>query len=98
MEKDTGKAFDLYLFKRVLAFTRPYRKTFLGTAPTIGILRAGSDLIAEPKSIQPDCTYHWEVAPTEVPGGKVCPTKRITWSDWETLSRSGPQSGTAVEQ
>lgn len=32
MEKDTGKAFDLYLFKRVLAFTRPYRKTFLGTA------------------------------------------------------------------
>ncbi len=32
MEKDTGKAFDLYLFKRVLAFTRPYRKTFFGTA------------------------------------------------------------------
>ena len=32
MEKDTGKAFDLYLFKRVLAFTLPYRKTFLGTA------------------------------------------------------------------
>ncbi|MEJ2163790.1 MAG: ABC transporter ATP-binding protein, partial [Robiginitalea sp.] len=32
MEKDTGKAFDLYLFKRVLAFTRPYRSTFLGTA------------------------------------------------------------------
>ena len=32
MEKDSGKAFDLYLFKRVLAFTRPYRTTFLGTA------------------------------------------------------------------
>jgi ABC-type multidrug transport system fused ATPase/permease subunit len=32
MEKDSGKAFDLYLFKRVLAFTRPYRPTFIGTA------------------------------------------------------------------
>ena len=32
MEKDSGKAFDLYLFKRVLAFTRPYRTTFLGAA------------------------------------------------------------------
>ena len=32
MEKDSGKAFDLYLFKRVLAFTRPYRTTFFGTA------------------------------------------------------------------
>jgi len=32
MEKDSGKAFDLYLFKRVLAFTRPYRPTFFGTA------------------------------------------------------------------
>ncbi|MGB5403318.1 MAG: ABC transporter ATP-binding protein [Robiginitalea sp.] len=32
MEKESGKAFDLYLFKRVLAFTRPYPMTFLGTA------------------------------------------------------------------
>ena len=32
MEKDSGKAFDLYLFRRVLAFTRPYKPTFLGTA------------------------------------------------------------------
>ncbi|MGB5652666.1 MAG: ABC transporter transmembrane domain-containing protein, partial [Robiginitalea sp.] len=32
MEKESGKAFDLYLFKRVLAFTRPYPWTFLGTA------------------------------------------------------------------
>ncbi|MGA9239155.1 ABC transporter ATP-binding protein, partial [Robiginitalea sp.] len=32
MEKESGKAFDLYLFKRVLAFTRPYAMTFLGTA------------------------------------------------------------------
>ena len=32
MEKDSGKAFDMYLFKRVLAFTRPYPITFLGTA------------------------------------------------------------------
>jgi ABC-type multidrug transport system fused ATPase/permease subunit len=32
MEKESGKAFDLYLFKRVLAFTRPYPLTFLGTA------------------------------------------------------------------
>jgi ABC-type multidrug transport system fused ATPase/permease subunit len=32
MEKDSGKAFDLYLFKRVMAFTKPYRGTFYGTA------------------------------------------------------------------
>ena len=32
MEKDSGKAFDMYLFKRVMAFTRPYRRTFYGTA------------------------------------------------------------------
>jgi len=32
MEKESGKAFDMYLFKRVLAFTRPYTLTFLGTA------------------------------------------------------------------
>lgn len=32
MENNSGKAFDLYLFKRVLAFTSPYRITFYGTA------------------------------------------------------------------
>ena len=32
MDKDTGKAFDFRLFKRVLAFTRPYRLTFFGVA------------------------------------------------------------------
>ncbi|EAR14766.1 MULTISPECIES: ABC transporter ATP-binding protein [Robiginitalea] len=32
MAKETGKAFDLTLFRRVMAFTRPYRATFLGTA------------------------------------------------------------------
>ena len=32
MDKESGKAFDLYLFRRVTAFTRPYRTTFYGTA------------------------------------------------------------------
>lgn len=32
MDKDTGKAFDFNLFKRVLAHTRPYRLTFYGVA------------------------------------------------------------------
>ncbi|WP_445384397.1 ABC transporter ATP-binding protein [Robiginitalea sp. IMCC44478] len=32
MDKDTGKAFDLFLFRRVLAYTKPYMLTFYGTA------------------------------------------------------------------
>ena len=32
MDKETGKAFDFRLFKRVLAYTRPYRVTFLGVS------------------------------------------------------------------
>ncbi|NAS11109.1 ABC transporter ATP-binding protein [Poritiphilus flavus] len=32
MDKDTGKAFDFRLFKRVMAHTRPYRLTFFGVA------------------------------------------------------------------
>lgn len=32
MEKETGKAFDLFLFRRVLAYTKPYALTFYGTA------------------------------------------------------------------
>lgn len=32
MDKDTGKAFDTRLFKRLLANTRPYRLTFYGVA------------------------------------------------------------------
>ncbi|GAB5472326.1 MAG: ABC transporter ATP-binding protein [Maribacter sp.] len=32
MDKDTGKAFDTRLFKRLLAHTRPYRLTFYGVA------------------------------------------------------------------
>jgi ABC-type multidrug transport system fused ATPase/permease subunit len=32
MAKETGNAFDLSLFKRLLAFTRPYKLTFYGTA------------------------------------------------------------------
>ncbi|MBC2839793.1 ABC transporter ATP-binding protein [Robiginitalea sp. SC105] len=32
MAKETGKAFDMTLFRRVMAFTRPYRLTFYGTA------------------------------------------------------------------
>ncbi|MGB5691412.1 MAG: ABC transporter ATP-binding protein [Flavobacteriaceae bacterium] len=32
MDKDAGKAFDYRLFKRVVAYTRPYRLTFYGVA------------------------------------------------------------------
>ena len=32
MDKDTGKAFDFRLFKRVLAYTKPYKLTFYGVA------------------------------------------------------------------
>lgn len=32
MDRDTGKAFDTRLFKRLLAHTRPYRMTFYGVA------------------------------------------------------------------
>jgi len=32
MDKDTGKAFDYRLFKRVLAHTKPYKLTFYGVA------------------------------------------------------------------
>ncbi len=32
MDKDTGKAFDTRLFKRLLAHTRPYKMTFYGVA------------------------------------------------------------------
>ena len=37
MDKDTGKAFDYRLFKRLIAQTRPYRITFFGVA-VAGIL------------------------------------------------------------
>ena len=32
MDKETGKAFDFRLFKRVLAYTKPYRVTFFGVS------------------------------------------------------------------
>ena len=32
MDRETGKAFDFRLFKRVLAYTRPYRLTFVGVS------------------------------------------------------------------
>ncbi len=32
MDKETGKAFDFRLFKRVLAYTKPYRLTFFGVS------------------------------------------------------------------
>ncbi len=32
MDKDSGKAFDTRLFKRLLAYTRPYKLTFYGVA------------------------------------------------------------------
>ncbi|MGI9547738.1 MAG: ABC transporter ATP-binding protein [Flavobacteriaceae bacterium] len=40
MDKDTGKAFDFRLFKRVVAFTRPYRLTFYGVALAAILLSA----------------------------------------------------------
>lgn len=32
MDKDSGKAFDTRLFKRLLAYTKPYKITFYGVA------------------------------------------------------------------
>ncbi|MEN8788863.1 MAG: ABC transporter ATP-binding protein [Flavobacteriaceae bacterium] len=40
MDKDTGKAFDYRLFKRVIAYTWPYRLTFYGVALAAILLSA----------------------------------------------------------
>ena len=40
MDKDAGKAFDFRLFKRVVAYTRPYRITFYGVALAAILLSA----------------------------------------------------------
>ena len=40
MDKDSGKAFDTRLFKRLLAHTRPYRITFYGVALAAVLLSA----------------------------------------------------------
>ncbi len=40
MDKETGKAFDFRLFKRVVAHTRPYRLTFYGVALAAILLSA----------------------------------------------------------
>ncbi len=40
MDKETGKAFDFRLFKRVVAFTKPYRFTFYGVALAAILLSA----------------------------------------------------------
>ena len=40
MSKDSGKAFDTRLFKRLIAHTRPYRATFYGVALAAILLSA----------------------------------------------------------
>jgi ABC-type multidrug transport system fused ATPase/permease subunit len=40
MDKDTGKAFDFRLFRRVVAYTKPYRLTFYGVALAAILLSA----------------------------------------------------------
>ncbi len=40
MSKESGKAFDLHLFKRLLEYTRPYKMTFVGVALSAILLSA----------------------------------------------------------
>lgn len=40
MDKDSGKAFDFRLFRRLMAHTRPYRVTFYGVALAAILLSA----------------------------------------------------------
>lgn len=68
MAKETGKAFDLFLFKRVLAHTRPYRLTFIGTGIAAIILTVFSVFtplilreIVDGAISQNDQQYLWEL-------------------------------------
>ncbi|AYN68840.1 ABC transporter ATP-binding protein [Euzebyella marina] len=45
MDKDSGKAFDLRLFRRLMAHTRPYRLTFYGVALAAILLSVFSVII-----------------------------------------------------
>ena len=50
MDKDSGKAFDIRLFRRLLAHTRPYRLTFYGVAVAailLSVFAAISPLIVQ---------------------------------------------------
>lgn len=40
MSKESGKAFDIHLFKRLLEYTRPYKITFVGVALSAILLSA----------------------------------------------------------
>ena len=40
MDKDSGKAFDTRLFKRLMAYTKPYKITFYGVALAAILLSA----------------------------------------------------------
>ncbi len=66
MDKETGKAFDFRLFKRVVAFTRPYRLTFYGVALAAVFLSAFAVLtplivseIIDGAVKQSDAEYLW---------------------------------------
>lgn len=66
MDKETGKAFDFRLFKRVVAHTRPYRLTFFGVAMAAILLSAFAVLtplivgeIIDGAVKQSDAEYLW---------------------------------------
>ena len=66
MDKETGKAFDFRLFKRVVAFTKPYRLTFYGVALAAILLSAFAVLtplivseIIDGAVKQSDAEYLW---------------------------------------
>ena len=66
MDKETGKAFDFRLFKRVVAHTKPYRITFLGVGLAAILLSAFAVLtplivgeIIDGAVKQSDAEYLW---------------------------------------
>ena len=66
MDKETGKAFDFRLFKRVVAHTRPYRLTFYGVALAAILLSTFAVLtpiivseIIDGAVVQSDPEYLW---------------------------------------
>ena len=66
MDKETGKAFDFRLFKRVVAYTKPYRITFFGVALAAVLLSAFAVLtplivgeIVDGAIKQSDADYLW---------------------------------------
>ena len=68
MDKETGKAFDFRLFKRVVAHTRPYRLTFYGVALAAILLSTFAVLtpiivseIIDGAVVQSDAEYLWSL-------------------------------------